>query len=122
AAGVKVAAVAIPLAGVTWFAAFSGLPAGVDAWTFYEFTAWGPGHVLQVANAAMMLAVWLWVLQRVTGAALLSGRAAARWFAVLLAPQFVLPLLTARGTLDTLYHSGATQLMRWGIFPVVLIL
>ena len=122
AAGVKVAAVAIPLAGVTWFAAFSGLPAGVDAWTFYEFTAWGPGHVLQVANAAMMLAVWLWVLQRVTGAAVLSGRAAARWFAVLLAPQFVLPLLTARGTLDTLYHSGATQLMRWGIFPVVLIL
>jgi hypothetical protein len=32
-----------------------------------------------------------------------------------------MPLLTLRGTLDPLYHSGATQLMRWGIFPAVLV-
>jgi hypothetical protein len=32
-----------------------------------------------------------------------------------------MPLLTARGAMDSLYHSGATQLMRWGIFPVVLV-
>jgi cytochrome c oxidase subunit I len=122
AIGVKVAAVAVVLAAVTWLAARSGLPGGLDAWTFFEFTAWGPGHVLQVANAAMMLAVWLWVIERATGRPVLSPRAAGGWFALLLAPHLVLPLLTLRGTLDTLYHSGATQLMRWGIFPVVLTL
>jgi cytochrome c oxidase subunit I len=119
AAGFQAAAVAFVLAGVTWLATRAALPEGLDTWTRYEFSAWGAGHVLQVANAAAMLGVWLWLLARATGAPVLGQTAARVLFTVLLAPHFAMPLLTARGALDPLYHSGATQLMRWGIFPVV---
>jgi hypothetical protein len=117
----RAAAIAIVLACATWVSAMAGLPAGLDAWTRYEFSAWGAGHVLQVANTCAMLAVWLWLLERATGRAVFSP-AAARWLVTaLVAPHFAMPLLTLRGTLNNLYHDGATQLMRWGIFPVVLV-
>lgn len=119
-AGLKAAAVLVLLAAATWVAARAGLPEGVDAWTRAEFLAWGPGHVLQAANTAAMLAVWLWLARLVAGAPLLPPRAVGAILAGLVLPQAAMPLLTARGTLDTLYHSGATQLMRWAIFPAVL--
>jgi hypothetical protein len=75
---------------------------------------------LQVANASAMLAVWLWLLVRVTGRPVLSASGGRIVFTLLIAPHFAMPLLTARGAMDSLYHTGATQLMRWGIFPVVL--
>ncbi len=121
AIGWQAAAVAYVLAGATWVATRAGLPEGLDTWTRYEFSAWGAGHVLQVANTAAMLGVWLWLLQRATGRAVLAPRTARLAFGLLLAPHLAMPLLTARGALDPLYHSGATQLMRWGIFPVVLV-
>lgn len=119
--GVQVAGVAVILAAATWIAAVAGLPAGLDAATFFEFSGWGPGHVLQVANVIAMIAVWCWAFQHATGEPLLTRRAAAVVFGGLLAPHLLMPLLTVRGTLDTLYHRGATQLMRWGIFPVVVL-
>jgi cytochrome c oxidase subunit I len=97
------------------------LPAGLDAWTHYEFSAWGAGHVLQVANTCAMLSIWLWLAARATGRPVLTPLAARIAFTVLLAPHFAMPLLTMRGSLNNLYHTGATQLMRWGIFPVVLV-
>lgn len=121
AAGLQAAAVALALAAVTWLATRPALPAGLDPWTKFEFSAWGAGHVLQVANAAAMLAVWLWLLARATGRSLLGARGGRMLFTALLAPHFAMPLLTARGAMDPLYHTGATQLMRWGIFPVVLV-
>lgn len=120
ALGLRAAAVIVVIAAATWVSARAGLPDGLDAYTRAEFLAWGPGHVLQAANAAAMLAVWLWLLDRATGATVLSRRATIAVFAGLVLPQAVMPLLTARGTLDTLYHTGATQLMRWSIFPAVL--
>lgn len=120
AQGVQAAAVAVVLAAATWLTALAGLPRGLDPWTFYEFTAWGGGHVLQVANVCAMLAAWLWLLRRATGVQVMSARAARCWFILLLAPHFAMPLLTWRGSLNTLYIDGATQLMTWGIFPVVL--
>ena len=36
-------------------------------------------------------------------------------FGLLIAPHFLMPALTLRGPLNTLYHSGATFLMRWCI-------
>lgn len=120
AIGLQAAAVMLVIAAATWVSARAGLPPGVDAHTKAEFLAWGPGHVLQAANAAAMLAVWLWLLARVSGRPVLSARAARGLFALLVVPQLAMPLLTMRGTLDTLYHSGATQLMRWGIFPAVM--
>lgn len=121
AIGLQTAALAVVLAAATWLATRAGIPAGLDPWTRYEFSAWGAGHVLQVANVAAMLGVWLWLLSRATGRVVLSAKLARGLFTLLLAPHFAMPLLTARGSMDTLYHSGATQLMRWGIFPVVLI-
>lgn len=119
--GLAAAAVAVFVAGVTWLAALAGLPRGMEASVFYEFSFWGPGHALQVANVCAMLAVWLWVLERSTGTPVLQPRPALVLFSLLLLPHFALPLLTLRGTLDPLYYTGATQLMRWGIFPVVLV-
>jgi len=120
ALGLRAAAVIVVIAAATWVSARAGLPDGLDGYTRAEFLAWGPGHVLQAANAAAMLAVWLWLLERATGATVLSRRATVAIFAALVLPQAVMPLLTARGTLDTLYHTGATQLMRWAIFPALL--
>jgi cytochrome c oxidase subunit 1 len=120
AAGLQAAAITVLLAGATWVSTRAALPDGLDAWTRFEFSAWGAGHVLQVANAAAMLAVWLWLLARATGRPVLSAGAARIVFSLLVAPHFAMPLLTLRGALDPLYHSGATLLMRWGIFPVVL--
>ncbi len=120
AAGWQAAAIAYVLAGATWVATRASLPDGLDVTTRFEFSAWGAGHVLQVANTAAMLGVWLWLLERATGRPALSPGKAGLAFTLLVAPHFVMPLLTARGALDALYHSGATQLMRWGIFPVVL--
>jgi hypothetical protein len=120
ARGVQAAAVAMMLAAATAVTALAGLPAGLDAPIFYEFAAWGSGHVLQVANVCAMLAAWLWLLRRATGVRVMTATAARRWFILLLVPHFAMPLLTWRGSLNTLYIDGATQLMTWGIFPVVL--
>lgn len=119
--GVMAAGVALLLAAVTYVSARTGMPKGVDAHTFFEFSTWGAGHVLQVANVCGMLAVWLWMLERATGRQVLTTRASGLLFALLVAPQFFAPLLTWRGALDALYIKGSTELMRWGIFPVVLV-
>lgn len=119
ALGLQAAAVAMVLAGATWISAQAGLPRGLDAKTFFEFSAWGAGHVLQVANTCAMLAVWLWLISRATGKAVLSTAWARVLFTALVAPHFVMPLLSWRGSLNNLYIHGATLMMRWGIFPVV---
>ncbi len=75
--------------------------------------------MLQVANAGAMLAVWLWLMSRATGRPVLTVMQARVLFAILIAPHFMMPLLTWRGSLNQLYIDGATKLMRWGIFPVV---
>jgi len=117
--GIRAAALLAIVAATTFISARAGLPSGLDPTTRAEFLAWGPGHVLQAGNAAAMLAIWLWLVARATGRPLLSSAAARGIFALLVVPQLVMPLLTVRGTLDGLYHTGATQLMRWGIFPAV---
>ena len=117
--GLKAAAVLIVIAAATWVSAQAGLPAGLDVATRAEFLAWGPGHVLQAANACAMLAVWLWLIERTTGKPVLRASAARLIFGTLVLPQAIMPLLTVRGTMDSLYHTGATQLMRWAIFPAI---
>lgn len=119
---VVAAGVGVLLAAATYISARTGMPSGMDAQTFFEFSTWGAGHVLQVANTCGMLAVWLWMLHRATGAQVLPSRTSGLLFVLLLAPHFAAPLLTARGSLDRLYINGSTELMRWGIFPVVLVI
>lgn len=100
-----------------WWTTLSGLP----PIAYYELLAWGGGHVLQVANICAMLGFWLLLLQRWSGAAVLSA-AATRWlFVALVLPQASLPFLALHGTSTPGYTETATALMRWTIFPVVLI-
>jgi len=122
ACGLQAAAVAVILAGVTWISSRFGLHTVPGREVFFEFVTWGPGHVLQVANVCAMLAVWLWLIHRATGKALLSVNQSRILFTILVAPHFITPLLTFQGTMHQTYHLGATLLMRWGIFPVVLTL
>jgi len=117
--GLQAAAVTVVIAAATWVSARAGLPEGLDVYTRTEFLAWGPGHVLQAANACAMLAVWLWLIERSTGTPVLRASAARLIFGTLVLPQAIMPLLTVRGTMDSLYHTGATQLMRWAIFPAI---
>lgn len=117
--GLQASAVAFVVAAVTFVGARASLSPGMEVTSYYELLFWGPGHVLQVANVAAMVALWLWLLRRATGAPVVSPRVAGILFAALALPHFAMPLLTARGVTDALYTHGATQLMRWGIFPVV---
>lgn len=119
-AGIRAAGVALVLAAATWVAARTAIPAGLDTWTHYEFSTWGAGHAMQVANACGMLAAWLWLLHHATGRQVLGATAARAAFTLLVAPHFIMPLLLWRGPLNHLYVHGSTNLMRWGIFPVVL--
>ena len=119
AIGFQVAAVAVVLAGATWLATQSAMPKDLDVVTFYEFSFWGAGHVLQVANVCAMIAIWFWLLKQATGVSMVSSKVSRWLFLLLVVPHFSMPVLTARGPMDSLYHHGATQLMRWGIFPVV---
>lgn len=121
ATGITAAALAVFLAAASWIAARAGLPDGLDPWTHAEFSTWGAGHVLQVANVSAMIAVWFWLLARATGLPVLTAGQSRCLFGLLLAPHFVMPLLTWRGSLNELYLDGATFLMRWAIFPVLVI-
>ena len=108
------------LALVTFLGAWRTTPAAEPA-VYYEMVFWGGGHVLQTANVAAMLALWLHLLPRWTGRALFTPAPAAAMLGALVLPQFVLPLLAFGGTTDTNYFFMATHLMRWTIFPVVLV-
>lgn len=121
AAMLRASALVFCAALATFLSAGFGLPAGLDTHTYFEFLFWGGGHVLQVANVAAMLALWLFLLGSATARTVVSSSTAAWLGGLLVLPHLFAPLLTARGTLNNLYHEGATQLMRWGIFPVVVV-
>ncbi|MBP6508046.1 MAG: hypothetical protein KA257_10830 [Opitutaceae bacterium] len=88
---------------------------------YYELVFWGGGHVFQAANVATMLALWLHLQHRLTArAALAPGMAGALLLALIL-PQTIMPWLAFNGTTGTAYFSMATHLMRWTMFPVVLV-
>lgn len=118
-AGIRFSALAALIAASTFLAAWAATPRSLPPEAYYEFVAWGGGHVLQVANVAAMLAIWLILLRRVLKRPVVSPRVAFILFGILIAPHAVAPLLTIEGTTTALYHRGSTQLMRWGIFPIV---
>lgn len=121
AVALKAVAVAYLLAVTTFFISTAATPRDLDAKSYYELVFWGGGHVLQVANVAAMLGVWLYLLSSTLKRPILKTSTARILFALLLAPHFIAPLLTSRGTLDPLYRQGFTRLMQFGIAPVVLI-
>ncbi|MDP1579325.1 MAG: cbb3-type cytochrome c oxidase subunit I [Candidatus Didemnitutus sp.] len=117
----RVAAAGNVIAFFTFAAAWRTTLAGLPPIGFYELVAWGGGHVLQAANVAMMLGLWLLLLNRWSGKSVLSP-AACRWlFTALILPHAALPFLALGGTSNPLYTETATELMRWTLFPVILI-
>jgi cytochrome c oxidase subunit 1 len=117
----RASAVANLIALATFVAAWRTTLPGLPAIGYYELLAWGGGHALQVANVALMLGLWLMLLHRWSGQSVISP-AAIRWLlAALVLPHGVLPFLALAGTSNPAYTETSTQLMRWTIFPVVLI-
>jgi len=114
------AAAANVLALLTFLASWLTTPDTLPS-AYYELLFWGGGHVLQVGNVAAMLALWLHMLRRWAGFDLFSPATTTALMAALVLPQALLPLLAFIGTTKTLYFSLATHLMRWTIFPVVLV-
>lgn len=121
AAGLKTAALAFLLAVTMFLVARAATPRGIEVKAFYELVFWGGGHVLQVANVATMLAVWLLLLSSRLRSAVLPPAVARILFALLLAPHLIGPLLTLEGTVGATYRLGFTRLMQFGIAPVVLV-
>ncbi len=116
----RASAAANVIALLTFLGAWRTTPESVPA-VFYELVFWGGGHVLQAANVAAMIALWLHLLHRWTGRTPLSPTVTALLLAALVLPNFVMPPLAFGGTTVTSYFSMATQLMRLTIFPVVLV-
>ncbi len=108
------------IALVTFLGAWRTTPDSAPA-VFYELVFWGGGHGLQAANVAAMLGLWLHLLHRWTGRAVLTPNAATALLTALVLPQIIMPPLAFGGTTATNYFSMATHLMRWTIFPVVLV-
>ena len=116
--GLLTAAVLFLLALSTFLAAWAATPSDLTPAVYYELVAWGGGHVLQVANVAAMMSVWLLLGASLTGRQMVSRRVAGGLFVLLAAPHLASPLLTLQGTATPMYNVGFTRLMQFGIFPV----
>jgi len=106
---------------ITLVASWFLTPELSDRTIFYEVVMWGGGHILQFANVLGMLTVWLILLYKLTGSDVISKNLNRALLLIMIVPAAASPLLLFNGTTGQLYYSGFTQLMRWFIFPVVLI-
>lgn len=119
--GLRVAAGGVLLAGITWLASRGMVSETMERWVYFEISTWGAGHVLQMANVAMMLAIWLWAGGLPGGKPCLNKRAATWIFSALAVPWLALPILAAIPTLQPYSFGSSTWLMRWGLFPITLV-
>ncbi len=94
----------------------------LETGTLLETVMWGPGHLLQIANVAFAILAWAWL------AVLAWARpVGARWMWIGVATSLALPLAAAtfilvwRDPSSWLYRQGFTALMRWGLFPAVVV-
>ncbi len=117
--GVRVAGVALVLAALTFLGSWLSAPVGATPEVYWELVNWGGGHVLQLASTAAMVAVWLHMLGGALGRPVISRGISVALFALLLLPWMAAPLVTLWGTQDIRSHATFTELMRFGIFPVV---
>jgi cytochrome c oxidase subunit I len=119
--GLRIGGVVLLATLLTFAGSVLVTPTDLVAGTYYELVAWGGGHTLQFVSVFGMLVAWMVLLEGATGAEILSRRSAAVLFSLLALPALAGPALTLRGTDDSLYHAGFTTMMRWGIWPVVLV-
>lgn len=115
------AAVAYLLALLTFAGAAVSTPEGLPPEGRFELFFWGGGHVLQVASELAMLAVWVMLLTPALGRAPVTRPVASTLGALLVLPVLAAPVLALMGTQRGEVHGAFTQLMRWGIFPAVVV-
>lgn len=119
AAGLRAAAAGLLLAALTFTVSWLRQTPGLGTDAHYELLFWGMGHVLQLVSVLVMLSVWILLLTPILGEAPMSVAAARALFVALLVPWVVSPFLSLAGTSSPAYRTGHTQLMQWGIFPLV---
>lgn len=118
---IRAAAVAFLFAMLTFLAAVLGTPSHLGPELYYEFVAWGGGHVLQFASVAAMIGVWLILLNKVLPDPVMSRRTSTVLHGLLILPISFAPLLAIEDTTTVFYHQIFTRLMELGIFPVTLV-
>lgn len=116
--GLRAAAIAFLLGVLTCLGAIWGTPSTMSPQAYYELLFWGCGHVLQFANAAIMLTIWIMLVSRTTGVEPLLRKHSAGLFGLLLLPLFAAPILAMSDTTSGAYRTFFTRLMELGIFPV----
>lgn len=121
-AGLRAAMAVFLLALATLAVSYPATPGDLPADSRYELLFWGTGHLLQLVHLIGMAAVWLLLIAETTGESPLKGARAEACFALLAAPAFAGPVLAMAGTQSRFYHSGFTLLMRWGTWPVAMII
>ncbi len=119
--GLRTAAVAYLFALLTFAASATTLPPGLEAEAKLELLFWGGGHVLQFASEAAMVAVWLVLLERALGRAPIPRSLSAPLFGLMLLGPALAPVLASEGVQKSEVHTAFTLMMRWGIFPIVLV-
>jgi len=119
--GLRSAGITLLAAVATIWASWLSTPGYLEAEAYYEVLFWGAGHVLQFANVAAMLSVWLLLTTLFTGEAPVSRKWSSRLFILLTLPTLFAPLVAIQGTTAPFYRRFFTMLMQWGIFPVSLI-
>jgi cytochrome c oxidase subunit 1 len=119
--GLRATALALLLAALTFASSWLERPEGLDVKTYYELTNWGGGHTLQLASTAALLSVWLILVGGLLGRAPMSRRVSSTLFGILVLPWCVAPLLPLRGVRDVAARDAFTLLMRWCLWPVVVV-
>ncbi len=119
--GLRTAALGVLVAITTVWASWLVTSGDLEPAAYYEVLFWGGGHVLQFANEAGMLAVWILLTASLSGCSPISRKWASRLFVLLILPTLLSPLIAIQGTSTPLYRSFFTRIMQWGIFPVVLV-
>lgn len=119
--GLRAAALCLLIAVQVFVATALATPDFLPTESRYEIVFWGGGHVLQLASEAAMVAVWIALLAPLLGRSPLSRAQANVVFGGLLLAALVAPLLCFYDPTSDAYRSGFTRLMRWGVFPFVLL-
>lgn len=120
-AGLRVLALALGLGGVTLAITAATVSSRLPFEVRYDFLVWGVGHVLQLVSVIGMVTVWIVLLTPVLGEAPVTAPAASALFLSLVLPWTMSPLFALAGADSLAYRHGFTHLMRWCLFPIVLV-
>lgn len=119
--GLKAAALAFIAAVLTFFGSWLTTPTTFESKVYYELVFWGGGHILQVVSVCGMLTVWLTMTKELTKKNVLTHSQGLIVFLILVLPTFLGPALATMDSLRPSYYMNFTLLMRYGIWPIVLI-